>query len=95
MSSMMFDPSMLAGAGQPEPEPEPQQSGPDILQNVLDLLAQYQQVEQDAEDLAEGADLVARIRKLLAKQQQEADQMLGGKLTPRAVRRAASSAGGY
>jgi hypothetical protein len=85
MSEMM----MMGGGG-----PEPSRDGSSILDEVLSLLSEYQDVEQDAEDLAEGADIVARIRKLLAKQQQEADGMMQGKVTPRAMRRASGGMGG-
>jgi hypothetical protein len=80
--------ALLGGGGDPaEAEPAPSDP-PDILRQMLELASDYRSVEEDDEDLLSIEKVTTLIQQLLAKQQKEADGMLQGKASPRAMRRA-------
>lgn len=84
--------ALLGGAGAPQTEPEAAPaSGPDILRQMLQSAAAYRDSEDDDEDLMEIEKVTSLIQGLLAKQAKEQDDMLMGKVTPRALRRATRS----
>lgn len=84
------------GAGA-DPSVPPQQDSPDpndLLQQILDIAAQYKQVEDDPQDLLTVEKVTTLVQQLIAANQKEADGMLQGKATPRAIRRASGGTGG-
>jgi hypothetical protein len=67
---------------------QPQASPVDIVSQMIDLTQQYLQAEQDQEDLLAMQKIGTELQALLAKDQQDADKMMGGQATPRAMRKA-------
>jgi hypothetical protein len=68
--------------------PEEEAADPsDLLRQILDLAAQYRDVEPDEEDKLAIEQATTLIQKLLAKQQKDADGMMQGKLSPSGLRR--------
>lgn len=75
----------MLGGGEPQgpPPEEQQQGGPEdepisLLKQMLQLAAQYLQVEPDEEDKATMAKVQATLQQYLAKDQADAQQALGG-----------------
>lgn len=106
MSSMGVDLSQILGAGgggqeAPDPGADQQQQGSrsaeQILREMLDDTMEFQQVEPDDQDSLAMQKVSTMLQEILTKRQQESDQMMAGKSTPRAMRRAAgeSAGGGY
>jgi hypothetical protein len=71
----------------PEPEPEPRDPA-EIIDEMMDLLFEYRATESDAEDLLVIEKVGTILQQLRARNQKEADGMMQGKITPRALRRA-------
>src|SRR5262245_61440634 len=89
----------MMGAGPPDPGVDPgQQQAPsggdpnsmaaDILGQMLDLGQQYMGIEPDEEDKQIIAQCIAQMQKVRAKDQQDADKVIQGQVTPRALRAA-------
>jgi hypothetical protein len=81
----MIDPSLVPpgfGGGAPPADPET------ILREMLDVAAEYLEVEPDEEDRLEMQKVTSLLQALLARNQKAADQMMQGKLSPRALRHA-------
>ena len=91
-----------AGPGGPGPQPagapggssDPNAQSSDLLQQAQQLLKQAHDVEPEPEDQQVISQCINAIDKLMAKNQSEADGMMGGKMTPRGVRKAAAAQGG-
>lgn len=67
----------------------------DLIQQMIDLAKRYIEVEPDEEDkLTMTKNVLASLQQYLAKDQKEGEEMLQGKLSPRAVRRAGATSGG-
>lgn len=80
----------LGGGGQ---APEEASADPnDLLQQILELAAQYKQVEEDPQDLLTVEKVTTLVQQLIAANQKEADGMMSGKVTPRAIRKATGGA---
>jgi hypothetical protein len=58
-----------------------------MLQDAIDSLTKFQQVEPDASDKAVAAKVLAQLHSLLAKEQSDNDSALQGKLNPRILRK--------
>lgn len=78
----------IGGAPPGAPGGAPTPSPVDIVQQMLDLSQTYLQAEQDQEDLLAMQKIGTELQQLLAKDQQDADKMMGGQATPRAMRKA-------
>jgi len=65
-----------------------------IVQQMLDLSQAYLQAEQDQEDLLAMQKVSTDLQALLAKDQQDADKIMTGAATPRAMRKAFGGGGG-
>jgi hypothetical protein len=59
-----------------------------IVQQMIDLSQAYLSAEQDQEDLLTMQKISTELQSLLAKDQQDADKMMQGTATPRAMRKA-------
>lgn len=70
--------------------PPPQQDTPsnpsDILRQILDLADEYRQQEQSDQNLLLVEQLRTIAQKILANEESDADGLLQGKATPRAIR---------
>jgi hypothetical protein len=86
--------ALLGGGGAPPAEPDVPQTPEGILREILRLFGEYRQVEKDDEDLLAAEQATTLIQRLLAANQKAADGMMGGTMSPRAMRRAGSSMGG-
>lgn len=92
--------ALLGGGGSP-PTPggaaaggdNPNADSSDLISQAIDILKQAHDVEPEPDDQATIATCIANLNKVLAKNQQEADNMLQGKSTPRAMRKASAAAG--
>jgi hypothetical protein len=62
----------------------------DILQRMIDDARSYLEVEQDEEDKLTMTKVLSQLQGYLAKEQKEQDDMLQGKASPRALRKATS-----
>lgn len=60
-----------------------------LLNQMIDSAKRYLDVEPDEEDKATMTKILSQLQQYLAKDQADQDGMLGGKLSPRAVRKAA------
>lgn len=78
-----------------EEQPAEAQGGGDpseILRNILAEIDRYRQAEQDDEDLLQIEKVSTLVQQILANQQKDVDSAMGGKLSPKLMRRAQ---GGY
>jgi hypothetical protein len=93
MSEMQLPPDLLAALGGAGAAGGPPEQGPgdpvELLRQILDLADEYKSVERDEEDILVIEKVTSIVQGLLAKNQREDDGMMQGKLTPRALRRAA------
>lgn len=98
--------AMLDGLGGGMPAPEEGQEAPpgpsdgspgggaDELEQAIALIDQAIQKDSDQEDQQVMRKCVAQLQAILAKDQADADAALGGKVSPKAIRKQAGSVGG-
>jgi hypothetical protein len=90
---------MLGGGGGPEgppagpPAPEGGGSNVDALQAALEALTAYVDGEDDEIHIQTALKCLAQLQSILADEQKSSDDMLQGKSTPRALRKATSGQG--
>lgn len=85
-------PDPMAGA----PAPGQDADGEDtvaILERMIADAQKYLQVEQDEEDKLTMTKVLQQLQQYKANEQKETDDLLGGKVSPRALRRVAGGAG--
>jgi hypothetical protein len=97
LQQMIAQQQASGGPAPPPGGPAPPLAGPpgdlqgspsEILQGMLELADQYRQVERDHKDLLDMEKVRTLLQQILAAQANEQDQMMQGKATPRAMRRA-------
>jgi hypothetical protein len=90
--SQLIDPSLVPPgffSGAPPPPiggDEPPADPETILRDMLDMAAEYLEVEPDEEDRLQMQKVTSLLQALLAQNQKAADQMMAGKIVPRALR---------
>lgn len=84
MGGGMGGPPSLSGSPKGEPS--------DNIRVAIDALTRYLEAEDEDEDIAKAMKLVTGLQDLLAKQQADADGLVQGKASPRALRRANGAA---
>lgn len=96
--------ALMGGGAAPAPEEEAASitdgapgGGEDALVEAIDLLQIAIDNEADQEDVQVMLQCQAKLQQILAKNQSEADAALGGKVSPKAIRKMAPAAaeGGY
>lgn len=88
-------PELMAAiqGGDAEEAPEHEQNEVQLLTKIIDDIQTFLKVAADEDDKAVLATCLAQIQKLRAKDQAEMDGASQGKVTPRAVRKAAAGGG--
>lgn len=87
-------PGMPPGGMVPPPGPLPQDAapapadGPGILKQMLDLADEYRQQEEDEVDLLAIEKVRTLVQQLLANNQKMSDDLMQGKASPAALRKA-------
>lgn len=76
------------GGGSPAEGPALQ-----VLKQMIQLAHQYMQVEPDQEDKATMAKVLMMLQQYLAKDQADQDNMMGGAMQPRLLRKVAGNMG--
>lgn len=89
---------MLSGLGSPPqsgpPAPADQGAGgepagdtKDVIKQMIDLAKGYMDVEDDDQEKAQMAAVLKTLQDFLAREQKEQDDAMGGKLSPRLMRK--------
>lgn len=85
------DPTGMGGAPEalpPEAQADGSRSTTDILEEMIAGAQEYLGVEQDEEDKLTMTKVLSQLQGYLAAEQKEQDELLGGKASPRSLRRA-------
>jgi hypothetical protein len=88
----MAPPPMPEMAPSPQPESQPQAAGvrgiaDPRFRDALNMLSAVLFDEPDPKDSSDLAGIIAKLEKLAADRVQETDDMMSGKMSPRALRR--------
>lgn len=89
-------PEMMGGPAGPEPAPGPGSAGGSNLQYLEAALAAVQSYvdgEDDQIHIQTALQCLAKLQSIMAEEQKQSDEMLQGKSSPRALRRATSGQG--
>jgi hypothetical protein len=78
----------LVPGAPPASYPEESEDPTDLLRQILDLAAEYREVEPDEEDRLAIERVTTLVQQLIARNQKESDQALSGQLNPRTLRKA-------
>jgi hypothetical protein len=98
----MAPPGLEEGGMAPPPEAGPDgglygaggNDGQEALRAALDALQIYAQSEDDDQNIQTVLKCVTALQAILAEEQKMQDGLMGGKMDPRAIRRASAGSGG-
>lgn len=81
-------PAPPEGAGSPPPGQASDGGDPsDLIREMLDILDEYKQTEEDEADLLLINKIGVQLQQLLANNQKELDDAMGGKISPKLLRK--------
>lgn len=95
--------ALLGGGGPPGgmppgPPPEPAAEEPagdtmSVIRQMIDMAKQYLDVEDDDQEKAQMAGILKTLQDFLAREQKEHDDAMGGKMSPRLIRKSYAAGG--
>lgn len=83
----------MMGGGQPfsEEPPAEEASGSSLIKDIISQVRSYIEQEDDEENVLTAEKITTMLQQILASEQKEADGMMQGKVSPKALRKAYAS----